>query len=70
LEDAEELHRLHEVRGASPFLFLGYTVALNRLDGVYDVDRRPVMLKDPRLSREIQDFQRFLVKDLWSLSAR
>ena len=50
--------------------FLGYTVALTRLDGVYYVDRRPVMVKDPRLSREIQDFQRFLVKDLWSLSAR
>jgi hypothetical protein len=50
--------------------FLGYTVALNRLDGVYYVDPRPVMVEDPRLKDEIQDLQTFLVRDLWTLSAR
>lgn len=50
--------------------FLGYTVALNRLDGVYYVDPRPVMMEDPRLKGEIQDFQTFLVRDLWELSKR
>jgi len=50
--------------------FLGYTVALNRLDGVYYVDRRPVMMEDARLRGEIQDFQTFLVHDLWTLSKR
>lgn len=50
--------------------FLGYTMALNRLDGVYYVDPRPVMLENPRLSSEIQDFQRFLTRDLWILSTR
>lgn len=48
--------------------FLGYTVALNRLDGVYYVDPHPVMSADPRLQEEIQDFQTFLVKDLWVIS--
>lgn len=48
--------------------FLGYTVALNRLDGVYYVDPRPVMLEDARLRGEIQDFQTFLVRDLWTLA--
>lgn len=50
--------------------FLGYTVALNRLDGVYYVDPRPVMTEDARLQGEIQDFQTFLVRDLWILSKR
>jgi len=50
--------------------FLGYTVALNRLDGVYYVDRRPEMLSNDRLREEIRDFQTFLVKDLWQLSVR
>lgn len=50
--------------------FLGYTVALNRLDGVYYVDPRPLMTEDVRLRGEIQDFQTFLVRDLWTLSKR
>lgn len=49
--------------------FLGYTVALNKLDGVYYVDPRPAMREDERLNEHIQDFQQFLVKDLWTLSA-
>jgi hypothetical protein len=73
---------LHDVqrarRGASIFgiastfktnHFLGYTVALNRLDGVYYVDPRPEMLVNERLREQIWDFQQFLVSDLWTLSS-
>jgi hypothetical protein len=49
--------------------FLGYTVALNRLDGVYYVDPRPEMITDERLREQIHDFQQFLVRDLWILSS-
>lgn len=48
--------------------FLGYTVALNRLDGVYYVDPRPEMVSNARLREQIHDFQRFLVRDLWALA--
>jgi len=48
--------------------FLGYTVALNRLDGVYYVDPRPQMVANERLREQISDFQTFLVRDLWELS--
>jgi len=48
--------------------FLGYTVALTRLDGVYYVDPRPEMLTSERLREQIGDFQRFLTRDLWVLS--
>lgn len=48
--------------------FLGYTVALNRLDGVYYVDPRPEKVVTERLREQISDFQQFLVRDLWSLS--
>lgn len=48
--------------------FLGYTVALNRLDGVYYVDPRPEMRVNERLREQFHDFQRFLVRDLWTLS--
>jgi len=48
--------------------FLGYTVALNRLDGVYYVDPRPEMVANERLREQIGDFQKFLVRDLWVLS--
>jgi hypothetical protein len=47
--------------------FIGYTMALNRLDGVYYVDPRPEMITDERLRREIGSFQCFLVHDLWTL---
>src|SRR5581483_4326096 len=40
--------------------FLGYTVALNKLDGVYYVDPRPEMLVNERLRQQIHDFQQFL----------
>ncbi len=48
--------------------FLGYTVALNKLDGVYYVDPRPEMITNKRLFEQIHDFQQFLVRDLWTLS--
>ncbi len=48
--------------------FLGYTVALNGLDGVYYVDPRPDMLVNERLREQISDFQTFLTKDLWVFS--
>jgi len=48
--------------------FLGYTVALNGLDGVYYVDPRPEMVANERLREQITDFQQFLVRDLWLLS--
>ncbi len=48
--------------------FLGYTVALNKLDGVYYVDPRPEMLVNERLREQIYDFQQFLVRDMWMLS--
>jgi len=48
--------------------FLGYTLALNRLDGVYYVDPRPDMVANEHLAKEISDFQRFLLYDLWTLT--
>jgi len=48
--------------------FLGYTLALNRLDGVYYVDPRPIMTNNPQLREEIRDFQQFLTRDLWALT--
>jgi hypothetical protein len=49
--------------------FLGYSVALNPLDGVYYVDPRPEMFSNERLRTQIADFQTFLVRDLWRLSS-
>ena len=48
--------------------FLGYTVALNQLDGVYYVDPRPEMTASARLKAQIADFERFVVHDLWNLA--
>ncbi len=48
----------------------GYTVALNRLDGVYYVDPRPEMSANPRLKEQISDFQHLLLHDLWQLASR
>lgn len=50
--------------------FLGYTVALNKLDGVYYVDPRPEMLTNQKLREQISDFQQFLVNDLWTFLRR
>ena len=48
--------------------FLGYTVALSKLDGIYYVDPRPEMTRNERLREQIADFQRFLIRDMWILS--
>jgi hypothetical protein len=48
--------------------FLGYTVALNKLDGIYYVDPRPEMTVNEKLREQIKDFQQFLVEDLWYFS--
>ena len=48
--------------------FLGYTVALNKLDGVYYVDPRPEMTINEKLKEQIRDFQAFLIRDLWVFS--
>lgn len=47
--------------------FLGYTVALNKMDGVYYVDPRPEMSQNERLREQISNFQQLLVHDLWRL---
>jgi hypothetical protein len=49
--------------------FLGYSVALSKLDGVYYVDPRPEMVANERLREQIGDFRKFLVRDLWTLSS-
>jgi hypothetical protein len=48
--------------------FLGYSLALNPLDGVYYVDPRPNMVENPDLSKQISDFSKFLTHDIWSLT--
>lgn len=48
--------------------FLGYTVALNKLDGVYYVDPRPEMTVNAKLREQVRDFQQFLIQDMWTLS--
>jgi len=50
--------------------FLGYSVALNPLDGVYYIDPRPNMMTDARLSKEVSLFSKFLTEDLWSLTEK
>jgi hypothetical protein len=35
------------------------------MDGIYYVDPRPEMIADPRLRKEIEDFQYFLAHDIW-----
>jgi len=72
LHDVQRARRGHSIFGINSTFksnhFLGYTVALTRLDGVYYVDPRPEMITDERLREEISDFQYFLTHDLWVLS--
>ncbi len=74
LHDVQRARRGNSIFGVSSTFksqhFLGYTVALNRLDGVYYVDPRPEMGASERLCEQIHDFRRFLVKDLWTLANR
>ena len=72
LHDVQRARRGNSIFGINTTFksnhFLGYTVALNQLDGVYYVDPRPEMRTNPRLREQISDFQRFLVRDLWTLA--
>jgi hypothetical protein len=74
LHDVQRAQRGKSIFGiASTFKsnhFLGYSIALNKLDGVYYVDPRPEMVTNKRLSDQIHNFQQFLVKDLWTLSSQ
>lgn len=73
LHDVQRARRGNSIFGINSTFksnhFLGYTVALNRLDGVYYVDPRPEMIANERLREQIRDFQRFLIEDLWTLSS-
>jgi hypothetical protein len=72
LHDVQRARRGNSIFGINSTFksnhFLGYTVALNKLDGVYYVDPRPEMTGNERLREQIHSFQQFLVKDLWMLS--
>ncbi len=71
LHDVQRVRKGSSIFGiASTFKrnhFLGYTIALNKLDGVYYIDPRPDMVEDQQLREQIKDFQRFLTHDLWTL---
>lgn len=71
LHDVQRARKGNSIFGiASTFKknhFLGYTIALNRLDGVYYIDPRPDMVEDQQLREQIKDFQQFLIHDLWTL---
>ncbi len=74
LHDVQRARRGNSIFGINSTFksnhFLGYTVALNRLDGVYYVDPRPEMTMNERLREQIYDFQQFIVKDLWKLASK
>ncbi len=73
LHDVQRAQRGNSIFGINSTFksnhFLGYTVALNKLDGVYYVDPRPEMITNERLREQIHDLQQFLVRDLWTLSS-
>ncbi len=72
LHDVQRAQRGNSIFGINSTFksnhFLGYTVALNKLDGIYYVDPRPEMLVNERLREQIADFQQFLVRDMWVMS--
>lgn len=72
LHDVQRARRGQSIFGVNSTFksnhFLGYSVALNKLDGVYSVDPRPEMMTNQRLREQIRDFQTFLVRDLWTLA--
>lgn len=74
LHDVQRARRGNSIFGINSTFksnhFLGYTVALSRLDGVYYVDPRPEMVQNQRLREHIHELEQFLVKDLWELSSR
>ncbi len=69
LHDVQRAQRVNSLFGINSTFktnhFLGYSLALSRMNGVYYVDPRPEMLSDPRLNGEINDFQRFIAHDIW-----
>lgn len=69
LHDVQRAQRVNSLFGINSTFktnhFLGYSLALSRMNGVYYVDPRPEMLSDPRLKGEINDFQRFIAHDIW-----
>ncbi len=71
LHDVQRASRANSIFGINSTFktnhFLGYTVALNRMDGIYYVDPRPEMATDPRLKDEIHDLQHLLTHDIWQL---
>lgn len=71
LHDVQRAYRANSIFGVNSTFkvnhFLGYTVALNRMDGVYYIDPRPEMISDPRLRNEIGNFQFFLTQDIWQM---
>lgn len=70
-DDVQRARRARSIFGINSTFktnhFLGYTMALNRLNGVYYIDPRPEMVTNPRLNSEISNFQRFLTHDIWVL---
>src|SRR5579872_5110027 len=72
LHDVQRAQRGNSIFGINSTFksnhFLGYTVALNKLDGIYYVDPRPEMLVNERLREQISDFQQFLTRDMWTMS--
>lgn len=73
LHDVQRARRGESIFGVNSTFktnhFLGYTVALNPLDGVYFVDPRPEMHTNERLSDQIKAFQFFITNDVWKLSS-
>jgi len=71
LHDVQRARKGNSIFGiASTFKrnhFLGYTIALNKLDGAYYVDPRPDMVENQQLREQINGFQQFLIRDLWTL---
>lgn len=46
--------------------FIGYTITMNPLDGVYYCDLRPNMKTDPYLNQYIKSFDHLLTTDIWN----
>jgi hypothetical protein len=73
LHDVQRAKRSTSIFGiASTFKrnhFLGYSVALGSLDGVYFVDPRPEMERAPSLSSRISGIEALLLRDLWTLTS-
>jgi len=71
LHDVQRARRAKSIFGINSTFktnhFLGYTMALQRMNGVYYVDPRPEMITNPRLRNEISNFQQFITQDVWDM---